>query len=424
MTTKTTAKTPLHGLTSCGSCGAPMRHVEATGDHEAMYVCYRKHQPRTIVRLDAHVTDRLVIGGVLAAVLSDTVIAAMQSELMELEEQGGGADAFRAEDMGLVREDPYLFLRAVGGKENARDLLTTFVTRIRLFPDRAVVHYPMPLPPDGTRVTSTVTHTYDDDRDSPYIVRVDLNGFGGDGIGEGTDSLEVAVSHVPTIEVFAGEDRTVAEGAEVDYRASFIRPGELWDYEYRWEFGDGSPTVTGSPDEGKTRIETAHVFADHRPAAYRVIVTVSAMSETGRVSGSDSFSVTVTEVRGFLILGWDIGATAKSALRALLAIISVATRVLIWAGILSPAFIVLGAAIYLWKRFGRKETRPRLPWPRPAGGGPAGGAPPAVAEGPEAELRWPPLPGDEPSPEQAGPDSDDAPCLSCGQRGGGRCPHC
>ena len=66
MTTKTTAKTPLHGLTSCGNCGAPMRHVEATGDHEAMYVCYRKHRPRTTVRLDAHVTDRLVIGGVLA----------------------------------------------------------------------------------------------------------------------------------------------------------------------------------------------------------------------------------------------------------------------------------------------------------------------------------------------------------------------
>ena len=146
MTTKTTAKTPLHGLTSCGSCGAPMRHVEATGDHEAMYVCYRKHRPRTIVRLDAHATDRLVIGGVLAAVLSDTVIAAMQSALMELEEQGGGADALRAEDLGLVREDPYLFLRAVGGRENARDLLATFVTRIRLFPDRAVVHYPEPLP--------------------------------------------------------------------------------------------------------------------------------------------------------------------------------------------------------------------------------------------------------------------------------------
>jgi hypothetical protein len=146
MATVTDPKTPLDGLIRCGICRTPMSFHDATGDHEALYVCYRKHRPRTRVRLDAHVTDRLVISGVLAAVLSDTVIAAMQSALMELEEQGGGADAFRAEDTGLVREDPYLFLRAVGGKENARNILATFVTRIRLFPDRAVVHYPVPLP--------------------------------------------------------------------------------------------------------------------------------------------------------------------------------------------------------------------------------------------------------------------------------------
>ena len=146
MATVTDPKTPLDGLIRCGICRTPMSFHDATGDHEALYVCYRKHRPRTRVRLDAHVTDRLVISGVLAAVLSDTVIAAMQSALMELEEQGGGADAFRAEDTGLVREDPYLFLRAVGGKENARNILATFVTRIRLFPDRAVVHYPEPLP--------------------------------------------------------------------------------------------------------------------------------------------------------------------------------------------------------------------------------------------------------------------------------------
>ena len=122
-----------------------------------MYVCYRKHRPRTIVRLDAHVTDRLVIGGVLAAVLSDTVIAAMQPALMELEEQGGGADALRAEDLGLVREDPYLFLRAVGGRENARDLLATFVARIPALPGpggRPLPHaVALPQPPrrgDGT----------------------------------------------------------------------------------------------------------------------------------------------------------------------------------------------------------------------------------------------------------------------------------
>ena len=32
------------------------------------------------------------------------------------------------------------------------------------------------LRPDGTRLTATVTHVYEDDRDSPYIARVDLRG--------------------------------------------------------------------------------------------------------------------------------------------------------------------------------------------------------------------------------------------------------
>ena len=80
------------------------------------------------------------------------------------------------------------------------------------------------LRPEGHRVTATVNHIYDDDRDSPYIVTVQLNGTGEGGIAEGSDSIEVAVSHVPTIEVFAGEDLTVEEGDDMEYTASFTRP--------------------------------------------------------------------------------------------------------------------------------------------------------------------------------------------------------
>ena len=71
MTTDTTPKTPLDGLISCGSCGAPMRYDEATEDHEALYVCHQKHRTGTEVRLQAHTTDRLVISGVLSAVLTE-----------------------------------------------------------------------------------------------------------------------------------------------------------------------------------------------------------------------------------------------------------------------------------------------------------------------------------------------------------------
>ena len=254
------------------------------------------------------------------------------------------------------------------------------------------------LRPDGRRITATVNHTYTDDRDSPYIVSVHLTAAGEGGIGEGSDSLEVAVSHVPTIEVFAGEDRTVEEGDKQDYSASFLRHAELWDYEYQWDFGDGSPTVTGEPEEGTARVETSHTFSDHRPAAYTAVLTVSAMSDAGRVSGSDSFSVQVTESPGFLVLGWNFGGTAKGAVRALLAIVSVATRIIIWVGILSPVIIVVGAAIYLLNRYGQRLNRPRYRrWPPPPPSGPMAGEPPATEGEPSVAGEEAPASKEEPS---------------------------
>ena len=96
----TAPKTPLDGLIRCGIQDSDELPRRDRGPRSAVRVL-PEAPAQNQVRLDAHVTDRLVISGVLAAVLSDTVIAAMQSALMELEEQGGGADAFRAEDMGL-----------------------------------------------------------------------------------------------------------------------------------------------------------------------------------------------------------------------------------------------------------------------------------------------------------------------------------
>ena len=112
------------------------------------------------------------------------------------------------------------------------------------------------------------------------------------------------------------------EGDKVVYSASFTRPDELWGYEYSWNFGDGSPTQHGEPEEGASRIETTHAFANHRPAAYPVVLTVSAMSEAGQVSASDSFSVQVTESESLVVGNWNIGGTVKEAVRTL----SIVTR--------------------------------------------------------------------------------------------------
>ena len=235
------------------------------------------------------------------------------------------------------------------------------------------------LRPEGHRTTATVNHIYGDDRDSPYIVSVELRGTGEGGIAEGSDSIEVAVSEIPTIDVFAGEDLTVEEGEKTDYSASFTQPAELWDYQYKWDFGDGSPTVTGGLSEGVTRIEATHSFRDHRPVPYTATLTVTATSDAGQVSGSDSFTVQVTESEGLLVWGWDAGGTARWALRALAGIAWIIVTVAIWAGILSPVIIGVVVLAFLIRRF----------WPKLNLGGGAGHGGARATE-PEAADAGPP----------------------------------
>ena len=203
----------------------------------------------------------------------------------------------------------------------------------------------------GERLTATITHSYNEDVDSEYIATITLEGTGEGGIAEGTDSIEVAVRRVPTITVFAGESLTVEEGAKTEYSASFTRPGELWDYQYQWDFGDGSPTVTGSPEEGGTRIEAEHEFADHRPFAYTATLTVSAMSDGGEVSGSDTIEVYVTEAERYLVGGWDVGGTFKTAVRALSTVVRELVRLSIWLVVFLPVIAVGVGVLLLLRRF-------------------------------------------------------------------------
>ena len=152
--------------------------------------------------------------------------------------------------------------------------------------------------------------------------------------------------------MFAGESLTVEEGDEVDYTASFTRPSELRDYEYQWDFGDGSLTIIGVLDEGSTRLQTTHSFRDYRPRPYDVTLTVTAMSDAGEVSGSGSFSVSVTESEGLLVWGWGrwrggaFGSAGACRHRV------VVTTVAIWVGILSPVIIGVIVLIFLIRRFG------------------------------------------------------------------------
>ena len=256
----------------------------------------------------------------------------------------------------------------------------------------------------GERVTATVSHTYTNVEESPYIVHLDIRGIGDAGLFLGTDTLIATVTQIPGIEVFAGENRVVDEGDELEYTGSFTRPESLWDFRYRWDFGDGSATVFEVPEEGETRAVAEHTFPDHRPDPFNVVLTVIAQSEAGEIRGSSSFHVRVNEVEGFVVAGWNVGGTFKSAVRALSVVGQVLLTMLIWVVIFSPVWLAVIAAFIIVPRIRRRfgwgmsgmpsMAMPQSPWrhqevePGPAEAAPErfwGNAPEAVAAA-EPEL--------------------------------------
>ena len=218
-----------------------------------------------------------------------------------------------------------------------------------------------PTAEEGQRVTATVTHVYDDPKDSPFIVQVSISGFGESGIAEGEDTLIVSVSEIPVIEVFAGEsDYRVVQNEVVEFSGSFTRPQGLSDVRYQWNFGDGSPPEEGELAEGITRVNTTHVYTDFRSARYRVKFTVTADSEVGEVTASQEIRVRVEEDIGLIVGGFEVGDTFKSAVRTLSVVVSGLTSAVIWVGIFAIIWVPIAVvAVLLIRR--RRRLRAELP---------------------------------------------------------------
>ena len=214
------------------------------------------------------------------------------------------------------------------------------------------VHRDAPTTTDGERITETVTHFYEDPTDSPFIVSVTLSGTGEGGVAEGKDTLIASVSRIPQIQVFAGDGwLEVEQNEEARFSASFTRPEGLRNVRYEWDFGDGSPPATGELPEGATRTEAAHVYPDYRDVPYTARIAVTADSDAGMASASAEVSVSVRRERGFIVAGYELGETFKTAVRALSVAVQGAGTLLIWAVVFSPILGALGAVVWLIIRF-------------------------------------------------------------------------
>ena len=208
----------------------------------------------------------------------------------------------------------------------------------------------------GTRFTATVNHVYSDDRDSPFIAEIEVTGTGDAGVAKGTKTVLVTVTDIPTIEVFAGDHRSVEEGEPVELSGSFTRPEGLRDLTYEWDFGDGTAPATSSLDAGVTNALATHEYADHRPFPYTATLTIRAQSEAGQVEASSAIQVFVQESEGWVIAGWSVGDQGKTAVRSLSAVVLGLGTVLIWLAIFSPVWIAIAIiVVVVWRRVRRRR---------------------------------------------------------------------
>ncbi len=225
-----------------------------------------------------------------------------------------------------------------------------------------------PTTEEGERVTATVTHSYDDPRDSPFIVQVKIDSYGESGVAEGEDTLIVSVSETPVIEVFVeAGSYNVLQNEAAEFTASFTRPSGLTDVRYKWDFGDASPPEEGQLAEGITRVDASHAYTDFRSWPYDVVFTVTAESAVGEIVASNAVSVYVEEDPGLIVGGFDVADTTKIAIRTLSLVFSGLTTAAIWLGIFAIIWVPLAVVVaFIIRRNRRIRSEPPTGNPSPS----------------------------------------------------------
>ena len=121
-------------------------------------------------------------------------------------------------------------------------------------------------------------------------------------------TLELEAVEMP---VDAGPEKTLSVGQVVRFRASFRPPDGIEEFQYKWDFGDGSDPVFGARTapalERGTRFTATvnHVYSDDRDSPFIAEIEVTGTGDAGVAKGTKTVIVTVTEIPAIEVFAGD-----------------------------------------------------------------------------------------------------------------------
>ncbi|MFC1982063.1 DUF4349 domain-containing protein [Chloroflexota bacterium] len=153
-----------------------------------------------------------------------------------------------------------------------------------------------------------------------------------------TSLIEIYLEQARLNVEFTADKRRVNEGQKIQFSIRQIAGG-FTPYSYEWDFGDEGTSTDMTP------------------------------TNTYKTTGSYTVSLKVTDDRGntdtetrdgYIIInpGWRAGIVASSAWNGLVTFGHVLTNILIWLGVFSPVWIIIGGIVYWWHR--RRKAAPKV----------------------------------------------------------------
>jgi PKD repeat protein len=139
-----------------------------------------------------------------------------------------------------------------------------------------------------------------------------------------------------TVNLTAVNGRIVAGGDNVTFNA--VVSGGFVPYNYKWDFGDKTTSTDESP---------VHAYG----ATGKFTVSLTVTDDKGNTSNDTRTDYITVQS------GWNIGHVAKSAWSGLGALGRVIVNILIWVGIFSPVWIIIGGfSWWFWRKSKAKKT--------------------------------------------------------------------